>query len=95
MVPANGGERRERDEEKARRRVAEPLPRPGWPAAELAKRRPGDADKAALARQLRAETMLSWQWIAGALHICSWTCVSNLLGQKGRKSVNGEGDTCL
>jgi REP element-mobilizing transposase RayT len=85
-----GGERRERDEEKARRLVAAQLQRLGWPAAELAKRRKGDAEKVALARRLRAETTMSLKWIAGALHMGSWTYVSNLLGQRGRKSVNSE-----
>jgi REP element-mobilizing transposase RayT len=85
-----GGERRERDEEKARRLVAEQLQRLGWPAAELAKRRKGDAEKVALARRLRAETTMSLKWIAGELHMGSWTYVSNLLSQKAHKSVNSE-----
>jgi REP element-mobilizing transposase RayT len=85
-----GGERRERDEEQARRLVAAQLPRLGWPAAELAKRRQGDAEKVALARRLRAETTMSLKWIAGELHMGSWTYVSNLLSQKAHKSVNRE-----
>jgi len=85
-----GGERRERDEEKARRLVAEQLQRLGWPAAELAKRRKGDAEKVALARRLRAETTMSLKWIAGELHMGNWTYVSNLLSQKAHKSVNSE-----
>ena len=85
-----GGERRERDEEKARRLVAEHWQRLGWPAAEPANRRKGDPEKIALARRLRAETAMSLKWIARELHMGSWTYVSNLLGQKAGNSVNSE-----
>jgi hypothetical protein len=47
-----------------------------------------------VARRWRGETTISLKWIAGALLLGSWTYVSNLPGQKGRKSVNGE-DTGL
>jgi len=70
--------------------VAEQLPRLGWPAAELAKRRQGDAEKVALARRLRAETTMSLKWIAGELHMGSWTYVANLRSQIAHKSVNSE-----
>ena len=76
-----GKERRERDEAKARRLVAEHWQRLGWPAAEVAKRRKGDPEKVALARRLRAETTMTLKWIANELHMGSWTYVSNLLGQ--------------
>jgi hypothetical protein len=76
-----GGERRERDEAKARRLVAEHLQRLGWTAAELAKRRKGDPEKVALARRLRTETTMTLKWIAAELYMGSWTYVSNLLGQ--------------
>ncbi len=36
-------------------------------AQELRIRRNGDGDKAALARRLRAETPLTWRWIAEGL----------------------------
>jgi hypothetical protein len=75
-----GGEWRERDEEKARRLVAEHWQRLGWPAAEPANRRKGDPEKIALARRLRAETAMSLKWIARELHMGSWTYVSNLRG---------------
>jgi hypothetical protein len=84
-----GGERRERDEAKARRLVAEQLQRLGWTAAELAQRPKGDPDKVSLARRLRAETPMTLKWIAGELHMGTWTYVSNLLGQKP-PSVNSE-----
>ena len=56
----------------------------------MTKRRKGDAEKVALARRLRAETTMSLKWIAGELHMGSWTYVSNLLSQKAHKSVNSE-----
>jgi hypothetical protein len=43
-----------------------------------------------MARRFRAEATMNWQWMAGAWHLGGWSCVSNLPGQKGRKSVNGE-----
>ncbi len=35
-----------------------------------------------IARRLRGETTMSLKWIAQRLGMGSWTCVSNLLGQK-------------
>ena len=39
----------------------------GWKEEELRIRRKGDTDKAALARRLRAETPMTWRWIAERL----------------------------
>ena len=66
------------------RRRPNGLWRAGWrdeSAAELAKRRKGDPEKAALARRLRAETTMTLKRIAGEMHMGSWTHVSNLPGQ--------------
>ncbi len=90
-----GGERRERDEPKARRLVAEQLQRLGWSAAELPPRRKGDREKVALARRLRTETTMTLKWIASELHMGSWTYVSNLLGRKEPRSVNSDTYTHL
>jgi len=90
-----GGERRERDEEKARRLVAEHWQGLGWSAAELAKRRKGDPEKVAPARRLRAEPTMSLKWIASELRMRSWTYVSNLLGQPAPMRGNGGADTGL
>ena len=84
-----GWERRERDEAKARRLVAEHLAALGWQAADLALHRKGDAHKVTLAARLRRETTMSLKWIASELHMGSWTYVSNLLAERN-KGVNSE-----
>ena len=80
-----GEERRERDEAKARRLVAEGLERLGWKESDLALHRKGDANKVSLAAHLRRETTMSLKWIASELHMGSWTHVSNLLSQTKHK----------
>jgi len=90
-----GGERRERDEEKARRLVAEHWQGLGWSGAELAQRRKGDPEKVALARRLGAETTMSLKWIASELRMGSWTYVSNLLGQPAQRRGKGGADPGL
>jgi hypothetical protein len=74
-----GSDRFESSEERARRMVAEELQRLGWDQEEWARRRKGDKHKIDLARRLRAETTMSLAWIAGRLHMGSWSNVSNLL----------------
>jgi hypothetical protein len=60
-------ERQESEAARAERLVREELRRLGWNEAELTARRKGDGDKAALARRLRAETPMTWHWIAERL----------------------------
>src|ERR1022692_885819 len=60
-------ERQESEEAGAERLVGEELRRLGGKEEELRIRRKGDRDKAALARRLRAETPLTWRWIAERL----------------------------
>ncbi len=80
-----GSERRESDEEKARRILAAELKELGWNWDELAQRRKGDKGKVTMARRLRKETTMSLKWIAENLEMGSWTYVSNLLAQKPSK----------
>jgi REP element-mobilizing transposase RayT len=65
--------RRETAEEKARRIMQEDLDKLGWTAEELAAHPKGDVRKARLAQRLRAETSVTWKWIAGQLQMGSWT----------------------
>lgn len=53
----------------------------GWTVAELGHRAKGDARKIRIARRLRTETAVTLKWIAAALHMGTWTHVSNLLAQ--------------
>ena len=76
-----GAERREQDEEKARRIVEERLKKLGWTENELAEHGKGNKEKVKIARLLRQETTMSLKWIAQRLHMGSWTYVSNLLNQ--------------
>lgn len=74
-----GTERQEAGEARAQRLVREGLQALGWTEKELSQRRKGDTGKVKLARQLRAETTMTLNWIAQRLHMGSWTYVSNLL----------------
>jgi putative transposase len=66
-VHHGGGERIETAKAKAERIVAEEMARRGWNEAELEKRRKSDAEKINIARRLRAETTMTWGWIAERL----------------------------
>jgi hypothetical protein len=77
-----GAERHETGVQKAERIVTDETKRLGWPENELRRRSKGDPAKVAVARRLRQETTMSLKWIAGRLHMGSWTYVSNLLAQK-------------
>lgn len=62
-----GPERRESAEQKAERILKEELTRRGWDPKELKRRRKADPGKVEVARRLRKETTMPWQWIATAL----------------------------
>ena len=66
-VHHGGRERMESAEAKAQRIVAEEMARRGWSVADLEQRRKADAEKIRIARRLRAETTMSWGWIAERL----------------------------
>ena len=55
---------------------------PNWPNGVRAA-----PQKVALAGRWRAETTMTLKGIAGELHRGSWTCISNLFGQKKAKSI--------
>jgi len=76
-----GRERSETDEQKAESIVSARLQKLGWGKRDLAVRRKSDAQKVALAKELRAQTTMSLKWIARRLEMGSWTHVSNLLRQ--------------
>jgi REP-associated tyrosine transposase len=71
--------RRESNEAKAERVVAEELTRVGWNESDLDRRRRGDPEKVRIARRLRAETTVGLKWIADRLRMGAWTTVSNHL----------------
>jgi len=62
-----GGERIEAAQAKAERIVAEEMARRGWSGAALKRRRKADPEKIKIARRLRAETTMTWAWIAERL----------------------------
>ena len=62
-----GSERLESAEVKAQRLLAAELARRGWNAAYLEDRRKGDDEKIKIARRLRSETTMTWDWIAEQL----------------------------
>ena len=84
--PNHGGEeRRESDEAWAERLVAEELQGRRWTAAELARRRKGDAQKLKIARRLRQETTMTLAWIAKKLNMGAAGSLANLLRQARAK----------
>jgi len=72
-----GEELRESDERKAQRLVAGMLRQEGWTEEELKVRRKGDRKKARMAARLRAETAMTWAWIAERLAMGHWRSALN------------------
>ena len=60
-------ERKETAQERAQRSLMEELKRRGWDEAELKRRKKSDHTKAEIARRLRRETTVTWDWIARSL----------------------------
>jgi REP element-mobilizing transposase RayT len=77
-----GAERQAAGAVRAERLVRAGLQALGWTEKELSHRPKGDSGKVEIARQLRTETTMTLSWIAGRLHMGSWTYVSNLLREK-------------
>lgn len=72
-----GEELRESDEQKAQRLVGQMLRQAGWRESELRCRRKGDAGKVRMAARLRAETTMTWPWIAERLAMGHWRTALN------------------
>ncbi len=70
LGPHHGGsERQEIAEARAERLLREELAKRGWGDVEMEQRRKGDGEKIKMARQLRAQTTMSWAWIAERLRM--------------------------
>jgi hypothetical protein len=82
-------ERREADEQKARRLISEEVKRLKWNHGELKARRKGDPGKVQVAKRLRAETTMTMRWIAKELNMGVWTHVSNLLSLERQERSSG------
>lgn len=72
-----GEELKESDEQKAERLIGEMLRKNGWAESELGRRRKGDARKVRMAVRLRAETTMTWPWIAEHLAMGHWRTAAN------------------
>ncbi|HAV64487.1 MAG TPA: hypothetical protein DCY13_19230, partial [Verrucomicrobiales bacterium] len=81
-----GQERAESDEAKAERIVKEELKRRRWTEKKLGRLAKGDAEKVAIARRLRAETVMTVAWIADRLRLGSRNYANFLLGRTGTNS---------
>jgi hypothetical protein len=79
----SGEERRETEEAWAEELLAQELKRRRWKAAELARRRKGDAQKVQIARRLRQETTMTVSWIADRLNMGATASLANLLRRAG------------
>jgi len=73
----HGEELRESDEQKARRLIAVMLKKGGWTEKDLGRRPKGDRKKAKMAARLRAETTMTWRWIAEQLAMGHWRTAAN------------------
>ena len=73
----HGEELGESDEQKAQRLVAEMLREAGWKESELGRRLKGDVKKGRMAARLRAETAMTWRWIAERLAMGHWRTAAN------------------
>jgi len=74
-----GEEARETDEQKAQRLVLEELRKRRWTEQDLGKRRKTDAEKVKMAARLRAETVMTLDWIAERLRMGCRHTVANCL----------------
>src|SRR5437870_13918117 len=74
-----GPEWRETMEKKAQRILLEEMNRRGWDQAQLDRRRKADPQKLEIARKLRAETTVTWGWIAKNLKMGAPAYVANSL----------------
>jgi putative transposase len=72
-----GEEVRESEEQKAERLVVGMLERVGWTEKDLQEQAKGDARKAGMAARLRAETTVTWAWIAQRLGMGHWRTAVN------------------
>ena len=72
-----GEELKESDEQKAERLMKGMLGKAGRTAGDLKRRRKGDPKKARFAARLRAETPMSWLWIAKQWEMGHWRTASN------------------
>ena len=74
-----GEEKRESEEQKAERIVAEELRKRRWVEADLKARRKTDARKVKMAQRLRQETVMTLDWIAERLQMGGRHTVANCL----------------
>lgn len=72
-----GEELQESEQEKAERVVKAQLRNNRWTEEELGRRRKGDRKKAELAAALRAQTTMTWPWIAQRLAMGHWRTAAN------------------
>ena len=72
-----GPEIRESEEQKAERFIGGMLRQAGWKEGELEKRAKGDKAKGRIAERLRAETRMTWEWIAKRLRMGHWRTAFN------------------
>jgi len=72
-----GEELQESAEQKAQRLLDQMLRKARWTEADLVGRRKGDEVKVHMATRLRAETTMSWRWIAQRLSMGHWRSAAN------------------
>ena len=83
-----GSERQETDEARGTRIISEGLGRAGWKEKDLPARRKSDPVKISLALRLRRETTLTYNWIAGRLHMGTREYLNRLLYEAKKSKIS-------
>jgi hypothetical protein len=73
----NEEELKESEEQAAERLVGEMMRKAGWSEADLKRRRKGEPKKVRMAARLRAETTMTWGWMAKRLAMGHWRTAAN------------------
>jgi putative transposase len=77
----SGEEVRESEEQRAQRILREELARLGWAQRDLETRKKGDKRKVKIARRLRRETTMNWDWISTRLEAGVWRYLAARVSQ--------------
>ncbi len=80
-----GEERAETQTKRAERIIVEELKTRKWRERELRQSPKGDGEKVAIARRLRAETVMTVSWISQRLHLGSRNYANLLLSKSGEQ----------
>lgn len=79
----NGDEVRESEEQRAEKMVRTELGRLGWKERDVRNARKGHPAKLKIAKRLRGETAMTWEWISNRLHAGAWRSLAARVRESG------------